>query len=348
MALFFMKYRLISLIGLAVAAAVLAAGCGSGSPSVTADDVAVVGDTHISKDQFDALMAQACKSYQAQKRECPKAGTAEYTALRKQAIQFLVQRAEFDQKADDLGLKISDADVDKQLEQIKTQYFGKNGKCDAACEAKFHKQLSDQGLSLDQVRKDVRASVVQSKLYAKVTEGTNVTDKDISDYYKKNKQQYVQPESRDVRHILVKKKALADQLYQQLQNGGNFAALAKRYSTDPSSKDQGGKLTVSKGRQVPEFDKAAFALKVHQLSQPVKTQYGWHIIEAMTAIKKATTTPLSEVKSAIRQQLVGQKKQDAMNKWVNETQKAFEKKTSYQIGYEPPADTTGSTGSTTP
>src|SRR5262245_6602152 len=118
MALFFMKYRLISLIGLAVAAAVLAAGCGSGSPSVTADDVAVVGDTHISKDQFDALMAQACKSYQAQKRECPKAGTAEYTALRKQAIQFLVQRAEFDQKADDLGLKISDADVDKQLEQI--------------------------------------------------------------------------------------------------------------------------------------------------------------------------------------------------------------------------------------
>ena len=340
-----MKYRIFSLIGLAVAAAVLAAGCGSGSTSVTADDVAVVGDTHISKDQFDALMTQACKSYQAQKRECPKAGTAEYTALRKQAIQFLVQRAEFDQKADELGLKISDADVDKQLEQIKTQYFGKNGKCDAACEGKFHKQLEDQGLSLDQVRKDVRASVVQSKLYAKVTEGTNVSDKDISDYYKKNKQQYVQPESRDVRHILVKKKALADQLYQQLQNGGNFAALAKKYSQDPSSKDQGGKLTVSKGRQVPEFDKAAFALKAHQLSQPVKTQYGWHIIEAMTAIKKATTTPLSEVKSAIRQQLVGQKKQDAMNKWVDDTQKAFEKKTSYQIGYEPPADTTGATGS---
>ena len=343
-----MKYRIFSLIGLAVAAAVLAAGCGSGNPSVTADDVAVVGDAHISKDQFDALMAQACKSYQAQKRECPKPGTAEYAALRKQAIQFLVQRAEFDQKADELGLKISDADIDKQLEQIKVQYFGKNGKCDAACEAKFQKQLKDQGLSLDQVRKDVRASVVQSKLYAKVTEGTTVSDSEISDYYKKNKEQYVQPESRDVRHILVKKKALADQLYQQLQNGGSFAALAKKYSQDPSSKDQGGKLTVSKGRQVPEFDKAAFALKVHELSQPVKTQYGWHIIEALTGIKKATTTPLSEVKSAIRQQLVGQKKQDAMNKWVNDTQKSFEKKTSYQIGYEPPADTTGSTSSTTP
>ena len=69
----------------------------------------------------------------------------------------------------------------------------------------------------------------------KVTAGATVSDKDIADYYKKNKQNYVQPASRDVRHILVKKKALADSLYQRVQNGENFAALAKKFSTDPSS-----------------------------------------------------------------------------------------------------------------
>ena len=81
------------------------------------------------------------------------------------------------------------------------------------------------------MREDVSASVVQNKLYEKVTDGVTVSDADVTAYYKKNKQQYVQPESRDVRHILVKKKALADQLYAQLTGGANFAALAKKYST---------------------------------------------------------------------------------------------------------------------
>src|SRR5207237_7396078 len=96
-----------------------------------------------------------------------------------------------------------------------------------------------------------------------------------------------------------------------------------------------------KGRQVPEFDKAAFALKVHELSKPVKTQYGWHVIQALTAVKKETLTPLSQVSQAIRQQLSQQKKQQAMSKWVSDTQKAFESKTAFQVGYAPAATPTG-------
>ena len=289
--------------------------------SVGADDVAVVGDQTISKDQFDRLINQAKKNYEANKQAWPAAGTAQYVALRKQAMQFLVQRAEFEQKASDLGIKVTDADVDKQLATIKSQYFGKGGKCDATCEQKFQAELKKQDLALDQVRDDVRASVVQNKIYEKVTAGAQVSDKDVTDYYAKNKAQYVQPESRDVRHILVKKKALADQIYQQLLSGASFAALAKKYSTDPSSKDSGGKLTISKGRQVPEFDKVAFALKAHELGQPVKTTYGWHVIQALTPIKPKSVTKLSEVKTAIKQQLLGQKKQDEMRKWVDDTTK---------------------------
>jgi parvulin-like peptidyl-prolyl isomerase len=341
------RLRFLAPFAVVLVAGTLAAGCGNSKKSVGANEVAVVGDCVISKEQFNRLLDQARKSYKAQKQPFPDAGTEQYTALRKQAMQFLVQRCEFNQRADELGVAVTDADVDKQLQTIKSQYFGKGGKCDATCEKKYRAQIAKQGLSEEQVREDVRASVVQNKLYTKVTEDVTVTDKEIDDYYKKNKQQYVQPESRDVRHILVKKKGLADQLYQQLSSGGDFAALAKKYSQDPGSKASGGKLTISKGRQVPEFDKAAFSLGVHELSKPVKTQYGWHIIEALTPSKKATTTPLSEVRTAIRQQLLQQKKQEAMKKWVDETSATFAKKTAYQVGYAPPATTTTSPAVTT-
>ena len=338
--------RLIAVLAVAIAAGALAAGCGSQNQSVGANDVAVVGDQTISKDQFDRLMSQAKKNYQANKQQWPDTGTPQYVALRKQAMQFLVQRAEFEQKAADLGIKVTDTDIDRQLATIKSQYFGKAGKCDSTCEQKFQAELKKQNLSLDQVREDVRASVVQNKIYEKVTSGVTVSDKEVADYYKKNKAQYVQPESRDVRHILVKKKALADQIYQQLLHGASFAALAKKYSTDPSSKDSGGKLTISKGRQVPEFDKVAFALKAQQIAKPVKTTYGWHVIQALTPVKAASVTKLSEVKTAIKQQLLGQKKQEEMRKWVDKTSKDFESKTTYQVGYEPPASTNGSTTTT--
>ena len=339
------KYSFCSLILVALAGAMLAAGCGSGKKNVGANEVAVVGDRSITKEQFDKVVTQACASYKQQGQKCPEPGTEQYAALRKQAMQFLVQRVEFDQKADELGLKVSDAEVDKQLQKIKAQFFGKNGQCDAKCEAKYRAEIKKQNLTDEQVHQDVRANVVQNKIYEKVTSDVEVSEKEIDDYYKKNKQQYVQPASRDVRHILVKKKSLADELYQKLQNGANFAQLAKKYSEDPSSKAQGGKLTVSKGRQVPEFDKAAFSMKIHEISKPVKTQYGWHIIQTLTAIKKERTTPLKEVRPAIRQQLIQQKKQEEMRKWVDETSKDFESKTNYQVGYAPPP-TTATTSTT--
>jgi parvulin-like peptidyl-prolyl isomerase len=306
------RAQLIALLAVGLVAAFIAAGCGSSNESVGANDVAVVGDQPITKEQFDELIDRAKDNYKKNKQEFPAAGTPQYVALRRQAMQFLVQREQFEQKAKDLGLNISQSDVDKQMTTIKSQYFGKNGKCDDACEKKYQ---------------------------AEITADVTVSEKDVEDYYKKNKQNYIQPESRNVRHILVKKKALAESLYQRALSGENFATLAKKFSTDPGTKAQGGKLPISKGRQVPEFDKAAFALKTGEISQPVKTSYGWHIILALDAIKKQKVTPLSEVKAAIRQQLVQQKKTDAMKDWVAETQKGFEKNTTYQVGYEPPAST---------
>ena len=110
---------------LAAALVVLVAtACGSKDQSVPADAVAVVDGTPITKTELDALLARAKKTYAVQKRSFPKAGTAEYQALQTQAVAFLVQRAEYDKRADELKISIADKEVDDRIAAIKKQSFG--------------------------------------------------------------------------------------------------------------------------------------------------------------------------------------------------------------------------------
>ena len=314
------------------------AGCG-GDEEVPADAVAVVDGEEIAKQDFDAVITQAKTSYKNQKREFPAAGSQEYQTLRNQIVQFLVQREQFEQEADDLGVEVTQKQVDARLEQIQKQYFGGDKK-------KYEKQLKEQGLTDRQVRNDLRAQIISEKLFDQVTKDVKVTDKQIEEYYEKNKAQYSQPESREVRHILVKTKAKADDLYEQLQNGADFAALAKANSEDTGSKANGGKLTISKGQTVAPFDQTAFLLKKGVISRPVKTEFGYHIIEALSDVKPAKVTPLKDVKESIKQQLQQTKKNEAMTKWVEDLKKDYEDKVSYAAGFSPPPDAK-STGTTT-
>ena len=323
--------------------ALVAAGCGGTSTArLGSDDAAIVGSQAITKEQFRSLMDRAKKNYDAQKRAFPKPGTAEYEQLKGQAVTFLIQRAEFAQEADAMGIKITDDKVNKRIEQLKKQYYG-------GSDARYQKTLKQQGLTDDQAKEEVRASLISEALFKNVTDKVSVSQKDIKAYYVSHKSQYVQPESRDVRHILVTKKALADTLWAKLKAGANFAALAKKYSKDPGSASNGGKLTISKGQTVAEFDKTAFDLKKGELSPPIHTQYGYHIIQALSAIKPAQSTPLSKVESSIKQQLEQQQKNEIMTKWVDRKKKDYcRSRIKYQVGYQPNPDPCASiTGATT-
>ena len=324
---------------------VVVAGCGGSSSSARLgpDDVAVAGETAVPKEKFQALMARAKQSYeasnQAGKRPFPKPGSAEYEQLKGHAVTFLVVRAEFEQELENMGGEVTDEDVDKELEKLKKQYYGNDNK-------RYEQALAAQNLTEEQAKEELRADLVAQRLYNKVTEDVKVTDEEIKEYYDTHKSQYVQPQSREVRHILVEKKALADQLYAQLRSGGNFAALAKKYSKDPGSAQNGGKLTVTKGQTVPEFDKTTFELKKNELSKPVKTQYGYHIIQALSDIKPESKTPLAKVEPSIKRDLEKQQKDEAMTKWVADTKKEYcDSKIKYQVGYQPNPDpcTTAST-----
>jgi peptidyl-prolyl cis-trans isomerase C len=124
----------------------------------------------------------------------------------------------------------------------------------------------------------------------------NITDADVKKFYDENSSKFEQPETVRASHILLmtsdpKTKAelsadqkaakhkLAEDLLKRARAGEDFAKLAKEYSEDPGSKDNGGEYTFPRGRMAPEFETAAFSLKTNEVSDVVTTQYGYHIIK---------------------------------------------------------------------
>src|SRR5580765_5497102 len=188
-----MRYLKLTLL-LTTSAAVLA-GCG-GSTSVPSGAVAKCGSQTITQEQYNSLIEQAKRSYKVQKRAFPKAGSTEYETLKNQAVGYLVQRCEFADEANQLGIKITDKQVADRLAQIKKQYFG-------GSEARYKKQLKQQGLSTEQVTDDIKAQLVSELIFKKVTSDVKVSDADVQKYYKSHLSQYGTPEQRDIAHILV-------------------------------------------------------------------------------------------------------------------------------------------------
>ena len=313
--------------------AVLVAGCGGGGAAkLDANDVAVVSSQHITKAKFDQVMGQQERSLKSQGQTFPKAGTTAYASLRTQVMTVLVQNAEFETEAAKLGVKVSDTDVQNQLDQIKKQYFG-------GSEKRYEQELKKQGYTDAAVRDQIHSQLLAQRLFDKVTSSVSATDKDVQAYYVAHKDQY--PPTRDVEEILVgkNKQSLAQSIYTQLRKGANFAALAKKYSQDPGSKNIGGKFTAKKGQDVPEFDAAVFSkAKTGTLLKPVETkQYGWFVIKLLGDVKP---TPESQVAETIRAQLEQQDRNQEMTSWVSKVTKNYCKsgKIKYQAGYAPSPD----------
>ena len=333
--------RKIALPLLALVAVLAFAACGGGSSSadVPEGSIAVVGDKTITKEQFDALMEQQKKAAESKKQNFPAAGTAQYEAVKAAVVKGLVEQQEWELEAEAMGIEVTDQEIETQLNQQKEQY----GLTD---EQKYQAELAKAGITDAQVRDQVRLGILTNKLSEAVTKNVAVTDADVKAYYDKNKSTYEQPESREVRHILVKTEAQAQKLHDQIENGADFAALAKKYTQDTASKADGGKFTAFKGRTVQAFDDFVFSAKTGELSDPIKTEFGWHIVETLGPIKPGTTKSLDEVKDSIQATLLQTKKNAAIQAWVAALPKKYADQISYAPGYAPAAASTD-TGTTT-
>jgi peptidyl-prolyl cis-trans isomerase C len=326
--------------------ALLVAGCGGGA-SLGKGDVAVVGSTHVTQQDFDAEISIAKQSFTSSHQTFPKPGTQQYETIKSQAVGILIQRAERQEKAKNLGVKVTSKQVQDRLKTIQQQYFGGSAK-------RYQAQLKKQHLTDAQVRKDIEAQLIDEALFNKVTSDVKVSSDEIHAYYLQHSQLYTQPQTRDVRYILVKTKSRADSIYAQLKAGNmqTWCTLAKKYSQDPSNKDKCGQGSFSKGQTVAAFDKILFAQKTNVIHPPVydPVQYkAWFVIEPTSVVHPRKAQPLSQVKATIEQTLGQQKKNTEMNKWVSGLSKNFcgGSKIKYQVGYQPAAAQDPCTATTT-
>ena len=229
------------------------AGCGGDDQNVPDGAVAVVDGEQITKSEFDALINRAKTSYVQNKRPFPKVGHA--------GVQ--------DGAEPGRPVPRPAGEVPPEGRGPRRQGVRQGGRRPAEAGqaavlpgqgSEFLKELKSQGLTVDQVRQEIESQLLSEKIYEKVTSDVKVTDDEVEEYYNKHKADYKRRVTRRAPHPR-REEGAGRRHPRQLENGGNFAALAKKYSTDPGSKQNGGKLTVRKGETVPEFDKVAFELR---------------------------------------------------------------------------------------
>src|SRR3954467_2908151 len=357
--------RFLALGAFFVALAAFLSACGS-SDSVPGDSVAKVGGDSIKLDEFNHWMKVAAISsaggaepdqqqgsgevpdapnftrcIASKKEKAPKPAKGqpkptdaqfkaqcqqEYNGLRDQVLQFLISSEWIQNEAKDQGVKITDAEVKKQFDQTKKQSFPK--------EKDFQDFLKKSGMTLDDIMFRVRLDALSNKLRTKVTKGKDqVANAQIASYYNKNKQRFAQPERRDLRIVLTKTKAKADAARAALQSGQSWKSVAKQYSIDQASKNQGGVLlAVAKGQQEKALDQAVFAANKGKLTGPVKTQFGYYDF-MVTKTTPAAQQTLQQATPTIKQLLASQNQQKALDAFVKNFRNKWKDKTNCKKGY---------------
>jgi parvulin-like peptidyl-prolyl isomerase len=316
------------LLGL-LASAVAFAACGGND--VPAGAIASVGDATVTQAQFDEIWAQAKAQYASQDGAppFPKEGTTQYDQLRASIVNYLVQNELIKQQAADMKISVTQKQLDARVKQI-TEQVGGQKKLDAL--------LKKQGVTSDQLKTQLKAQMLQDAVRAKVGENAKVSEADMKAYYNdpNNQSQFVVPDSVSARHVLVSSKAVATKVQQLLAadpSDANWKKVAKKYSIDPGSKDKGGDLgSFPKGRMVPQFDKIAFSIKPGTISAPVKSQFGYHIVE-VTKKTAGSTKTYEEAKATIEQTLKYQLQSKAWTDWLAKAEK--DTAIIYAAGFDP-------------
>lgn len=158
--------------------------------------------------------------------------------------------------------------------------------------------------ALEQMTKSLLKQYAMGKLLESVT----ATDKEVEDYYETHQSLFKTDETAKANHILVATLEEAEKVCEEIKAGLSFAEAAKKYSTCPSASQGGALGEFTRGRMVPEFEAAAFAMAPGEISAPVQTQFGYHIIE-LEALTPAGTAPFEAVKDQVKEQCLLAKRQ---------------------------------------
>lgn len=241
--------------------------------------------------------------------------SVESADTKEKILDQLVEEALLVQEAARLKVKVSQDEVNKEFEEFRKtleNQFGSKEKMDT--------EIANLKLSMDDLRAFIERYLVLQAVYKKVTEKIDVPVEDMQKYYEEHKDDFKEEESVQARHILVSKKEDAEKILAELKAGADFVELAKKYSQDPGSKDNGGDLgKFGRHDMVEEFGKVAFSLAPGTISDIVKTDFGYHIIRVEAKYPEKQLT-FDEVKDQIKEIMLEEKRSQEFDKYLKDLQ----------------------------
>ena len=256
--------------------------------------------------------------------QVPAENTPEFKTLQANILDSLIVLKVLENYADKNNFKVTQKEIDEAYQEIVKNY---------PSESDFEKDLVAKKVDKDFLIAQISSQVLRDKIFADATKNITIPDAEVKQYYDENKETLFKvPEQIQVSHILIQfnvpegqelteqlKKEANDKIkvvQEKLESGEDFATLAKSYSEDTASKENGGDIgLISEGQTIKEFEDAAFALKVGEVNDIVETAYGYHLIK-VTDHKDEYIKDFSEVIDTIKSYLLNNKQIEDWEKFV--------------------------------
>jgi peptidyl-prolyl cis-trans isomerase C len=271
----------------------------------TAETVVIeVGEDTMSLTEFDERFLLTARNIAAQQgMGLTDDMLGQLIGLRPNYLDQLATEMVLLNEAEARGLTLSDEEVDAQLQTIIEGF---------ETQEEYETLLSEAGFeSEDQLRRLIRENESIRLVVEDIQSNVELSDEDIQAFYEENQAEFQQPEQACTRHILLESEEDALDVISELEGGAEFAAVAEERSTGPSA-PQGGDLgCITPGQTVPAFNDAAFSAEVGEVVGPVETQFGFHVLTVYER-NDASVRPLEEVEAPIREQLSGERVDEAI------------------------------------
>ena len=284
--------KILKMVAAPIALSALLVGCSDGGDRT----VATVNDEKITEAELDkVLQSQYGQS----------------------VLDTLIINKIVEQEAEKLDIKLTDEEIEEEYKVYTESYGGEDA---------LKKALESLNMTTEDIKNDIRIYLLTVKV---MEDYVDLTEEDVKAYFEENKESFATPEQVEASHILVEDEKTANEVIEKLNAGEDFAELAKEYSTDESNAAEGGALGFfGRGQMVEEFENAAFAMKVGEVSKtPVKTEHGYHIIK-VTDKTEAAEADYETSKEEARELLLDQRVNEQYSAWVEEKMEEYDIETS--------------------
>lgn len=228
-----------------------------------------------------------------------------------EVLETLIAEVLVDLESEKLDIEITQEQIDEELESLAGYYGGEDG---------LRSAMENSNTSMDVLEGQITNNLKVQEL---VKPYIDISDEDIEAYFESNKEVLNIPEQISARHILVDTEEEADEIHGKILAGEDFEDLANEFSKDSNGEDGGNLGLFGRGSMVAEFEQAAFSLEVGEVSQPVESSFGFHIIR-VDEINEPRDATLEEFEDDIRDILSEQQMQTAYNSWYTEKSEEYD------------------------